>query len=68
LEVLTTGGLSLGRLTEVLETVANNVFVVEGTNGQHLIPDVPDVVKEIDIDNGRIVIEPMPGLIRGLDE
>ncbi len=68
LAVYTTGGAHVGRLVEVLETGANNVFVVDGANGQHLLPDIPDVIKEIDIEGGRIVIQPLPGLIDGLDE
>lgn len=68
LEVLTVGGTLIGRLTEVMETGANNVFVVEGPSGQHLLPDIPDVIKEIDIEGGRIVIQPLPGLIDGIDE
>lgn len=63
LEVVTEEGQTLGRLSDVLETGANNVFVVDGPAGQHLIPDIPDVVREIDIDAGRIVIRPLPGLL-----
>lgn len=68
LEVFTVDGVHLGRLDEVLETGANNVFVVNSSSGQHLLPDIPDVIKEIDIDNGRLVIFPMPGLIDGQGE
>ena len=67
-EVYTELGKYLGRLTEILETGANNVFVVEGEESQYLLPDIPDVVREVDIDNGRLVIHPMPGLIAGLEE
>lgn len=68
LEVFTEGGKRVGRLSEILETGANNVFVVDGDNGQHLLPDIPDVIKEIDIDNGKITIHLLPGLIEGLEE
>ncbi len=67
-EVYTELGKHLGRLTEILETGANNVFVVEGEKSQFLLPDIPDVVREVDIENGRLVIHPMPGLIAGLEE
>lgn len=68
LDVYTVGGTFIGRLAEVMETGANNVFVVDGPSGQHLLPDIPDVIKEIDIEGGRIAIQPLPGLINGLDE
>lgn len=68
LDVYTVGGTLIGRLTQVMETGANNVFVVDGPTGQHLLPDIPDVIKEIDIEGGRIVIQPLPGLIDGIDE
>ncbi len=63
LEVVTEEGQSLGRLTEVMETGANNVFVIDGPGGQHLVPDIADVVLAIDVAAGRIVIRPMPGLL-----
>lgn len=68
LAVYSIGGTYVGRLTEVLETGANNVFVVDGSSGQHLLPDIPAVIKDIDIEGGRLIITPMPGLIDGLDE
>ncbi len=63
LQVFTEEGAPVGRLSEVLETGANKVFVVDGPHRQHLIPDIPDVVRDIDIEAGRLVIYPMPGLI-----
>lgn len=67
-EVFTEQGRRLGELTEVLETGANNVFVVDDERSQYLIPDIPDVIKEVDIENRRLVIHPMPGLIADLNE
>jgi 16S rRNA processing protein RimM len=66
-EVYTEQGEHIGRVTEVLETGANNVFVVDGQAQQFLVPDVPDVIKEIDLENGRLVIRPLPGLLNDLD-
>ena len=63
LEAITESGRGLGRVTEVLETGANNVFVIDGPAGQILVPDIPDVVLEVDVAAGRLVIRPMPGLL-----
>jgi 16S rRNA processing protein RimM len=55
-------GTALGQLVEVLETGANNVFVIEGTAGELLLPDIPDVIREIDFDSGRLIVALLPGL------
>ncbi len=68
IEVFTEQGRHLGQLTEILETGANNVFVIDNEGRQYLIPDIPDVIREVDIENRRLVIHPMPGLIADLDE
>lgn len=62
LMVFTTEGDLLGTLTSIIETGANNVFVVQGDNGERLLPDIPDVVQEIDFENGRMMVTLLPGL------
>ena len=61
--VVTEAGEALGVLIRVMETGANNVFVVEGTSGELLLPDIKEVVQEIDFENGRITVKLMPGLL-----
>lgn len=56
-------GRVLGQLSEVIETGANNVFVVSGPLGDLLLPDIPDVIRDIDFDKGRITVNLLPGLI-----
>jgi 16S rRNA processing protein RimM len=68
LAVQTTGGASLGRVTDVLSTGANDVYVVQGERGEILVPATDDIVKEIDLESGRIVIEEVPGLIPDADK
>ncbi|MCU7556640.1 ribosome maturation factor RimM [Macrococcus capreoli] len=55
-------GESIGKVTEIFETGANDVWVVKGEK-ENLIPYIEDVVKEIDIDNKKITIEAMEGLL-----
>jgi 16S rRNA processing protein RimM len=62
LAVRSTAGASLGRVTDVLSTGANDVYVVQGERGEILVPATDDIVKEIDLERGRIVIEEVPGL------
>jgi len=62
--VVTTEGEELGRVSEVLETGANDVFIVQGgARGEVLIPDVPHVVLSVDIENKVITVDPPPGLL-----
>lgn len=59
IEVVTTTGQALGPVTEVRHTGANDVYVTE----QALIPAIDSVVKQIDLQRRRMIIEPMEGLI-----
>ncbi len=63
LEVWTTQGELLGEVTEILSAPANDVYVVQGDAGENLLPAIEDVVKTVDLEKGRIVIEPIPGLL-----
>lgn len=62
LEVYTDEGEHLGVVREVLQTKANDVFVVQGPAGEILLPDTEEVVLEIDMDAGRIMVHLIPGL------
>ncbi len=62
--VVTSAGEELGRIAQVLETGANDVFVVQGgPRGEVLIPDVPHVVVDVDIENQIVTVDPLPGLL-----
>lgn len=64
LRVRTTDGRSLGTISEVLATGANEVFVVQSEDGtEFLIPYISDVIAEEHMDLGEIVVHPVPGLL-----
>ena len=63
LEVWTTEGELLGRIDHILPTGSNDVYVVPYGNGELLIPAIEDVVKAVELKNGRIVIEVIKGLL-----
>jgi 16S rRNA processing protein RimM len=50
-------------VTDVIVTGANDVWVVEGRFGQVLVPDIDDVVGEIDEEAGTVSVTLLPGLI-----
>lgn len=63
LEVYTTGGDLLGTIAEVLSTAANDVYIVRGPGvedptGELLVPAIKEIVKKMDVPNGRITIRP----------
>ncbi len=58
LEVVNTGGRVLGLVKRLLETGANDVLVVEGDEGSHLIPYVRrDYIKAVDLEKMRIEVD-----------
>ena len=63
LEVWTTQEELLGNISEVLTAKSNDNYLVKGNNGEILIPAIEEVVKSIDLNQGRIVIEAIPGLL-----
>jgi len=63
LEVRTTEGQPLGKVTQILSTGSNDVFVVRGEGGELLIPALDDVVKAIDLDGRWIEVELVEGLL-----
>lgn len=63
LEVWTDEGESLGRVVEVLFTGSNEVYVVHGPRGEVLIPAIADVVLKVDLEDRRLIVHLMDGLI-----
>lgn len=57
-------GTEFGKLIDVFQTGANDVYVIKTSDSTEvLIPAIKDVVKNIDIKSKKIVIELMEGLI-----
>jgi 16S rRNA processing protein RimM len=61
LEVVTTAGAVVGRVTGLYETGAVDVLVVTGPGGEKLVPLAPYVAVEKEA--GRIVVDPPDGLL-----
>jgi 16S rRNA processing protein RimM len=56
-------GEDLGRVVEILETGSNDVLVVRPETGEEiLLPITDEVVKEIDLETGKIRVHVLPGL------
>ena len=63
-EVFTEEGEDLGKVVDVLQTGSNDVYTVKTLDGKEiLLPAIEDVIKNVDIENKKIVIHLMEGLI-----
>ena len=62
--VVSTEGETIGTVTEILQTGANDVWTVQPAKGKtHYIPYIEDVVKKIDVDKKEITIDVLEGLL-----
>lgn len=63
LSVETKEGKQIGTLRAILETGGNDVYSVEHEGKEVLIPAIEEVICEIDLEQGRIVVELPEGLM-----
>jgi len=64
LEVYSDADEHLGMVTEILETGVNDVFVVKSESGEEfLLPATDEVILAIDLEQGKIRVHLLPGLI-----
>jgi 16S rRNA processing protein RimM len=62
-EVFDIHGQLLGKLHDVLQTGSNDVYVVKNEQREILIPALKTVVKEINLQNKKIIVDLPEGLI-----
>ena len=63
LEVYTDEGELLGKVDDIFPTGANDVYVVKDELGkQILLPSIPEVLKEIDLEKGKVIVHLIEGL------
>lgn len=59
--VVTEDGTEIGKLVDVLERPASNIYVVKGET-EHLIPAVPEFIMSTDAENGLITVRLIEGM------
>jgi 16S rRNA processing protein RimM len=62
-DVETETGEWLGRVADVIETGANDVYVVRGPRGEVLLPAIEDVILELDVERREMVVHLLPGML-----
>ena len=64
LDVYSDEGKHLGKVDDIYPTGANDVYVIKDEMGkQLLLPGISDVIKEIDLENEKIIVHLLKGLI-----
>lgn len=64
LEVYSDEGSLLGKLNDIFNTGSNDVYEVKDELGKTiLLPGIPEVIKEVDLENGKIIVHILEGLI-----
>ena len=63
LDVYTEEGELLGKVDDIYSTGANDIYVVKNEEGKEkLLPWIDEVIKNIDIDSGKITVNLLEGL------
>jgi 16S rRNA processing protein RimM len=64
MEIITDEGQNLGKLTEVILTGANDVYLVSPPQGKEiLLPAIDEVILDIDMDKKTMLVHILPGLL-----
>ncbi len=64
LDIYTENGELLGKLDDIFSTGSNDVYVVKNSEGkQILLPAISDVIKNIDLEQKKIVVNLIEGLL-----
>lgn len=56
LDVVDEAGTPLGRLAEIIETGANDVYIVRGLAGEILLPAINEVIRDVDLETGKMIV------------
>lgn len=54
--------LCYGEISDVSQTGANDVWYITKGEKEYLIPAIPDVITQTDVENNRVVIRPLKGI------
>ncbi len=63
IDVLDTEGNIIGKVRDVIQSGANDIYVIKSGENDYMIPAVKEFVKQIDIDEKRMVIDPIEGML-----
>ena len=63
MEVYTEDGTLLGKVDDIYNTGSNDIYVVKDDLGkQKLLPGISEVLKNVDLEHGKIIVNLIEGL------
>lgn len=69
MQVVDEDGAAVGMITEIIETAAHDIFVVQTVDQREaLIPMTDQFILKIDVQKGEMQVRPIPGLLPGTAE
>lgn len=64
LDVYTDDEKYLGKVDDIFQTGSNDVYVIKDEMGkQILLPGIPEVIKKVDLENEKIIVHLLKGLV-----
>jgi 16S rRNA processing protein RimM len=63
LEVFNLSGARIGIVTQIWSTPGSELYVVAGSDKEHLIPAVKEIIMNVDFEAGRMIVNPPAGLL-----
>jgi len=63
MEVFTENDVCIGTIEDIVSTGSHDVFVVKQQETEHLIPGTEEIVRHVDVEQKRMVIRPIEGLL-----
>jgi 16S rRNA processing protein RimM len=63
LDVYTTRGIFVGKVKQIIETGSNDVYSVVERGKETLVPAIAEVIEEINLEENRITIKEIEGLL-----
>ena len=52
----------LGEITEIMDTAAHDIYVIESEDFETMIPDVDVFIKNIDFENKKMLVDTIEGM------
>lgn len=56
-------GREIGVVKEISDGPAGDLYIIQDGKTQHMIPGVPEFLKEVDLENGRVTVHTIEGLL-----